>query len=262
MENYVIDGDLFTFRFKKVDKEKNKYANKLVKLTDKELIEKMADYEKQGFGVETYHQEEFGDGWRFIKDGTGLNDIKKMTKSQLNELLEYCRREVTNICKKEILKGNIEQLRTGDYPFATAKRVSDSISQYIKQNHRKTIKYKDIKDILYFLSCIGNIYQTLDVIYDIVDEGVCFLNNLLGDVYEMDIERDYLSTLLNEIYLEDLLTKMLRNNELTEEEYKKYSWFPYQFKTIEEETPNYENIYAIIYNCHVNRNNKNFICMI
>ncbi len=253
MGNYVIDGDLFTVKLNKVDKEKDKYNNKLVKLTDKELIEKMAYYKEQGFEVETYHQEEFDDGWRFVKDGTGLNDIKKMTKSQLNELLEYCRREVTNICKKEILNGNIQLLRTGDYHFATAKRVHNIISQYIRQNHRKTIKYKDIKDILYFLSCIGNIYQTLEVIYDIVDEGICFLNNLLGDVYEMDIERDYLSTLLNEIYLEDLLTKMLRNNELTEEEYKKYSWFPYQFKTIEEETPNYETIYTIIYSCHAHR---------
>lgn len=253
MSKYKIDQNLFEVMFKKVTKDEGKYGKSLVSLTDEELQEKMADYKKLGLEVGTYHQEEFDDGWRFIKDGTGLNDIKKMTKSQLNEQLEYCRREVTNICKKEILNGNIEQLRTGDYPFATAKRVSDIISQYINQNHRKTITYKDIKDILYFFSCILNIDDTLDVIYDIVDEGICFLNNLLGDVDEMDIERDYLIILLNEFYLEDLLIKMLRKNELTEEEYQKYSCSPYEYKTIEEETPNYENIYAILYSCHAHR---------
>ncbi len=253
MCKYKIELDLIEAKFCKVTKDEGKYGKSLISLTDEELEKKIKKFQSQGFIVNTYHQEEFGDGWRFIKDGTGLNDIKKMTKSQLNEQLEYCRREVTNICKKEILNGNIEQLRTGDYPFATAKRVRNIIFQYIRQNHRKTITYKDIKDILYFFSCILNIDDTLDVIYDIFDEGICFLNNLLGDIDEMDIERDYLIILLNEFYLEDLLIKMLRKNELTEEEYQKYSCSPYEYKTIEEETPNYENIYAILYSCHAHR---------
>ena len=247
---YKIEQNLVEVMINKVTKDKKKYGNSLIPLSDDELQKKIKEFQAQGFSVNTYHQEEFGDGWRFIKDGTGLNDIKKMTKSQLNEQLEKCRKEVVNICKKEILNGNIEELREGDYPFATATRVHNILSQYIKQNRRKTITYNDIKDILYFFSCIGNIYQALEVIYDIVDEGICFLNNLLGDVYEEDIEVEYLSTLLNEFYLEDLLTRMLRNNELTEEEYQKYSWFPYEFNTIEEETPNYEIIYSIIYSCH------------
>lgn len=250
---YIIDQNLIEVMFNKVTKDEEKYGKSLVFLTNEELEKKIKEFQSQGFIVNTYHQEEFDDGWRFIKDGTGLDDIKKMTKSQLNEQLEYCRREVTNICKKEILNGNIEQLRTGDYPFVTAKRVRNIIFQYIRQNHRKTITYKDIKDILYFFSCIGNIYQTLEVIYDIMYSDICFFYNMLGDVYERNIELDYLSTLLNEIYLEDLLTKMLRKNELAEEEYQKYSWFPYKFKTIEEETPNYEIMYSIIYSCHVHR---------
>lgn len=250
INKYKIDQNLIEVMFNKVTNDEGKYGKSLVSLTNEELEKKIKEFQNQGFIVNTYHQEEFDDGWRFIKDGTGLDDIKKMTKSQLNEQLEYCRKEVANICRQEILNGNIEQIREGDYPFATATRVHNIVSQYIKQNRRKTITYKDIKDILYFFSCILNIDDTLDVIYDIVDEGICFFNNLLGDVYEINIEKDYLSTLLNEIYLEDLLTKMLRNNELTEEEYKKYSWFPYQFKTIEEETPNYEIIYSIIYSCH------------
>lgn len=250
INKYKIDQNLIEVMFNKVTKDEGKYGKSLVPLTKEELEKKIKEFQGQGFIVNTYHQEEFDDGWRFIKDGTGLDDIKKMTKLQLNEQLEYCRKEVANICRQEILNGNIEQIREGDYPFSTAKRVHNIVSQYIKQNRRKTITYKDIKDILYFFSCIGNIYQTLEVIYDIIYSDICFFNNMLGDVYEEDIELDYLSTLLNEIYLEDLLTKMLRNNELTEEEYKKYSWFPYQFKTIEEETPNYEIIYSIIYSCH------------
>ncbi len=253
INKYKITQNLAEVMINKVDKDKNKYGNSLIPLTNEELQEKIKEFQNQGFPVNTYHQEQFGDGYRFIKDGTGLNDIKKMTKIQFHEQLEHCRKEVTNICKKEILNGNIEQLRTGDYPFATAKRVSDIIFQYIRQNHRKTITYKDIKDILYFFSCIGNIYQTLEIIYDIMYSGICFFNNMLGDVYEKDIEIDYLSTILNEIYLEDLLTKMLRNNELTEEEYQKYSWFPYEFETIEEETPDYNILYNITYSCHAHR---------
>ena len=254
---YIINQNLIEIMFNKVTKDEGKYGKSLVSLTNEELEKKIKEFRSQGFIVNTYHQEEFDDGWRFIKDGEGLDDIKKMTKLQLNEQLEYCRREVTNICKKEILNGNIEQLRTGDYPFATAKRVRNIIFQYIRQNHRKTINYKDIKDILYFFSCILNIDDTLDVIYDILDEGICCFNNILGNFYERDIEIDYLSTLLNEIYLEDLLTKMLRKNELTEEEYQKYSWFPHEFKTIEEETPDYNIIYNIIYSCHCNIHRKN-----
>lgn len=252
MSKYVIEQNLISTAFEKVDKSTQGYEKRIVELTDEELQQKIKQSKELGLKVEFYHQESFDDGMRFIKDGEGLDDIKKMTKLQLNEQLEYCRREVTNICKKEILNGNIEQLRTGDYHFATAKRVRNIIFQYIRQNHRKTINYKDIKDILYFFSCILNIDDTLDVIYDIVDENICFLGNFLGDLYEIDIERQYLGVLLNEIYLEDLLIKMLRKNELTEEEYQKYSWFPYEFGTIEEEKPNYENIYSIVYSCNVN----------
>lgn len=253
VNEYKISHNLVEVMINKVTKDKEKYGNSLIPLTNEELQEKIKEFQNQGFCVNTYHQEQFDDGYRFIKDGTGLDDIKKMTKVQFHELLEHCRKEVTNICKKEILNGNIDELRTGDYPFSTATRVSNIIFQYIRQNRRKTINYKDIKDILYFFSCILNIDDTLNLIYDLVNEGICFLNNFLGDVYEINIERDYLSTLLNEIYLEDLLTKMLINNELTEEEYQNYSLFPHEFKTIEEEPPNYGIIYNIIYSCHVHR---------
>lgn len=253
MSKFMIQQNLIEVMLKKVTKDEEKYGKSLVPLTNEELEKKIKEFQSQGFIVNTYHQEEFGDGMRFVKDGEGLDDIKKMTKLQLNEQLDYCRREVTNICKKEILNGNIELLRAGNYHFATAKRVSNIIFQYIRQNRRKTINYKDIKDILYFFSCVLNVDDTLNIIYDIEDKGIRFLNNLLGDVYEINIERDFLSTLLNEFYLEDLLIKMLRKNELTEEEYQKYSCSPYLYETIEEEKPDYEIIYTIIYSCHVHR---------
>ena len=72
VNEYKISQNLVEVMINKVTKDKEKYGNSLIPLTNEELQEKIKEFQNQGFCVNTYHQEQFDDGYRFIKDGTGL----------------------------------------------------------------------------------------------------------------------------------------------------------------------------------------------
>lgn len=96
---YIINQNLIEVMFNKVTKDEGKYGKSLVSLTNEELEKKIKEFQGQGFIVNTYHQEEFGDGWRFVKDGTGLDDITEyISKFEMNDLLYLCKKEIENIC--------------------------------------------------------------------------------------------------------------------------------------------------------------------
>lgn len=231
---YKIDQNLIEVMFNKVTNDAGKYGKSLVFLTNEELEKKIKEFQSQGFIVNTYHQEEFDDGMRFVKDGEGLDDIDDMTYADLKKLLNQCQREVQDICKREILNGNIKQIRQGNYPFNMGKRVYNILFKYSTKGGRigGSIVFESL---LYLVSCVGNVYQVLDILYKLRNKQIyiCFINSemVTVDPNEICFDLEYLGTLLNEYYLEDLLTVMQRNRQLSDEQYKKYSWFPYEYDT-------------------------------
>lgn len=234
INKYKITQNLAEVMISKVDKDKKKYGNSLIPLTEDELQKKIKEFQDQGFSVNTYHQEQFDDGYRFIKDGEGLEDIKSMTYADLERLLNQCQREVKAICKKEILNGNIGQIRQGNYPFHMRKRIYNILFKYARC-HKKSIRYLIPFDcLLYLVSCIGNIYQLIDIIGKLRIENIYiyFLSseNMTDDPYDICSELKYPSIILNDYYLEDLLLTMRYKNELSDEQYKNYSWCPYQLE--------------------------------
>ena len=225
---YKIEKDLFSTMFKKVDKDETGFSG-LIELTDEELQQKVKQCKEHGFEAITCHQEHFGDGMRFVKDGEGLEDIKTMNYSQLKNFLNQCKKEVENI------NGNIEEIRLGNYPFYIGDRVYDILSQYFISRGIAVRNIMPLESLLYLISCIGNIFETLEVLYRLRKQHIYiyFINSGILSAYCEDTcyDLDYLSTLLNEYYLEDLLTIMQKKNQLTNEQYEKYSWFPYKYDT-------------------------------
>lgn len=233
---YIINQNLIEVMFNKVTKDEGEYGKSLVSLTNEELEKKIKEFQNQGFIVNTYHQEEFDDGWRFIKDGEGLDDVtEEMTYSELKKLLNQCQREVQDICKREILNGNIEQIRQGDYPFGMGKRVYNILLKYARKYGKCIRTIIPLESLLYIVSCIGNVYQLIDIIDELRFENIYlyFLNSgcMTDDPEDICSDLHYSGILLNEWYLEDLLTIMHRNSKLSDEQYKKYAWFPYEFDT-------------------------------
>lgn len=232
---YKKEQNLIEVMFKKVTKDEGKYGKSLIPLTNEELEKKIKEFQSQGFLVNTYHQEEFDDGMRFVKDGEGLDDINDMTYADLKKILNQCKKEVENICKKEILNGNIEQLRQGNYPFGMGKRVYNILFKYARRYGKCIRSIIPFESILYLFACVGNIYQFREIIARLRIDHIhlYFLNSesMSDDPYDICSDLDYLGTLLNEYYLEDLLTVMHRKSELSDEQYEKYSWFPYEYDT-------------------------------
>ena len=232
---YIINQNLIEVMFNKVTKDEREYGKSLVSLTNEALEKKIKEFQNQGFIVNTYHQEEFDDGMRFVKDGEGLDDINDMTYADLKKLLNQCQREVQDICKREILNGNIKQIRQGDYPFNMGKRVYNILFKYATSGGRCVRTIIPLESLLYIVSCIGNVYQLIDIIDELRFEHIYlyFLNSgcMTDDPDDICSDLDYPGILLNEWYLEDLLTIMHRKSELSDEEYEKYSRFPYEFDT-------------------------------
>ncbi len=249
MGNYVIDGDLFTFRFNKVNTEKNKYAKRLVKLTNKELKAKIADYKEQGFEVETYHQEEFGEGWRFIKDGEGLDDIKNdMSYHQLKSFLNECKKEVENEYKKLIKKGQISFLRGHYYFFDTGMRVYNILLKYAEAN---AVEIITMETLLYLVACIGSLRQTLAVLYELERKGIYIhfidCNICTGISTYKDWIEDYMNVLINEYFIEDLLVIMHDKNELSDEEFYKFRWQDKEYDATQYENKEFDKFIEIYY---------------
>lgn len=245
---YIIDQNLIEVMFNKVTKDEEKYGKSLVFLTNEELEKKIKEFQSQGFIVNTYHQEEFDDGWRFIKDGTGLDDITEyMSKFEMNDLLYLCKEEIENICKREIQNGNIDMIVSGNYPFKTDKRVYNILYKYAKRygENIENIIFMDLPITL--ISYIGNVEQTLEVIkrlgeqniyIDFYKHGYCtsmlFATTSLEDEedyseYKDDFENpesylmDDLIGWFSEFYIEDLLSTMLAEGKISEELYEKYA---------------------------------------
>lgn len=233
---YKINQDLYAVMIKKVTKDTKKYGNSLIPLSNEQLQEKIKEFEGQGFKVETYHQEEFDDGMRFIKDGEGLDDITDMSYADLKKFLNQCKREVEHICKKEILNGNLKEIRQCDYPFNMCKRVYNILFKYVKTHGKRVRNFIPFESLLYLVSCIGNIYDLIEVIDMLRDEHIYlyFLNSdcMTDDPDDICCDLDYLDILLNEYYLEDLLTIMQKNHQLSDEQYVENSGSPYDFDDI------------------------------
>lgn len=221
---YKIEPDLFGVMFKKVDKEIGKFGNKLVELTEEQLQQKMKEYQAQGLISETFHQEEFGDGMRFVKDGEGLDDISEMTYKQLKKFTNECKREVEKECRKQIKKGNILLLRNGLYPFYTSKRLYNIFHKYAAVNGRAIITFETL---LYLVMCTGTVENLMELMYQLKDDDIYihFLNCSVctASLDNDDWIEDYIDVLINEYFLEDLLVIMHREKELSDEEFKKYS---------------------------------------
>lgn len=224
MNKFVIKNDLYAAMFMKVPN--HIYNKSAVYLTDDELQKKMDEYKKQGFVIETYHQEEFGDGMRFVRDGEGLDDIKGMTYKQLKKFTNECKREVEKECRKQIKEGNILLLRNSLYPFYTSKRLFNIFHKYAADNYIGIITFETL---LYLVQCTGNAENLIELMYQLKEDGIYihFLDytyctaSLDNDSNECLL--DYIDCLINEYFLEDILVRMYREKELSDEEFKKYS---------------------------------------
>lgn len=222
---YKIKADLFGVMFKKVDKEIGKFGNKLVELTEEQLQQKMKEYQAQGLISETFHQEEFGDGMRFVKDGEGLDDITgTMTYKQLKKLTNECKKEVERECRKQIKEGNILLLRNGLYPFYTSTRLCNIFRKYADVNARAIITFETL---LYLVMCTGTVENLMELMYQLKDEDI-YIHFIDCSVCTASLDNeywleDYIDCLINEYFLEDILTRMHREKELSDEEFEKYS---------------------------------------
>ncbi len=249
MGKYLIDRDLFTLRFNKVNKEKKKYDNKLVKLTNEELKKQIAYYKEQGFEVETYHQEEFGEGWRFIKDGEGLDDIKNdMSYHQLKSFLNECKKEVENKYKKVIKEGNILSLRFNRCLFDTSLRVYNILLKYAEAN---AVEIITMETLLYLVACIGSLSQTLAVLYELERKGIYIhfidCNICTGIVTYKEWVEDYIDVLINEYLIEDLLVIMHDKNELSDGDFYKYRWQKKEYDATQYENKEFDKFMEMYY---------------
>ena len=222
MNKYEIKQDLVAVMFGKI--ADSIYSKSAVYLTDEELQQKIDEYKKQGFAIEFYHQEQFGDGMRFVKDGEGLDDISEMTYKQLKKFTNECKREVEKECRKLIKEGNILLLRNGLYPFYTSKRLFNIFHKYASVNYRGIITFETL---LYLVQCTGNPENLMELMYQLKDDDI-YIHFLDCSVCTASLDKDdwiedYIDVLINEYFLEDLLVIMHREKELSDEEFKKYS---------------------------------------
>lgn len=228
---FVISRDLIGVQLQKLDKDTRGYENRITLLTDEELQQKIKEIKAMGLVPEMYHQEEFGDGYRFVRDGEGLDDIKGlMTYKQLKKFMNDCRKEVEKKCRDEIRNGNINLIRSGQYNFDVGIRVFNILLEYAESNFKSIIIFESF---LYFVACIGNVYE-INEILSMLREKEIYLHFIDCDIctadskYEIGIE-DYIGVLINEYLIDDILFKMHNENQLSDEEFEEYNFTKLDF---------------------------------
>lgn len=223
MSEYVIEQNLISTVFKKVDKDPQGYEKRIVELSKKELQQMIEQTKELGLEVEFYHQEKFSTGIKLIKDGEGLEDIEQMSYIQLKKLLNNCRREIEQQCRKLIKEGKIELIRSGNISFNTTIPVFDILLKYAKDNYESLIHFETL---LYIFECVANIDNIITILDKLKEEeiyiyffdfGVC--TAISNYQYKID---DPIGNPISEYFLEDLLFKMHNEGDLTNKEYQSY----------------------------------------
>ncbi len=222
---FKIENDLVATMFKRLDKDTRGYENKLIELTEEQLQQKIKECKAKGFIPEIFHQEEFGDGMRFVKDGEGLDDITgTMTYKQLKKFTNECKREVEKECRKQIKEGNILLLRNGLYPFYTGTRLYNIFCKYAEGISKTIITFETL---LYLVMCTGTVEDLMKLLFQLKNDNIYFhfidCSVCTACLDKEDYLENYIDVLINEYFLENLLTKMHKEKELSDEEFEEYS---------------------------------------
>lgn len=217
-DRYIIEQDLVGVKIKKLNISIAGCVRKSVKLTDEKLQDKIEEFKSKGLIVETYHQEKFGNEIVFIQD------LKIKDYKELKEILNQCRNSVEKKSKEIIENGEIDSIRNRLYNFDTQLIVFSALLNYAKVCYKPIIT---ITSLLYLVECIGNSYDTELVLEELrkqriyvhfLDCNVC--TGISDEVVEVDLE--YLDILVNQFFLEDLLRKMYKENQLSYEKCREY----------------------------------------